>query len=188
MLDFVKINVSTGINIWQGQPETAQGGFTVNDAGFVKGDVIPAGTPIHFDEQTRMALVGKVGVVTEAAAIDAVAYKVKKGGLLKVGSTVNAVDGTAKAVTTIDKTNANYDLVTVAATLGVAVAVGDAIYVDDAGFSDVSGLSYEERTIGANGIASISVVCEGVVYARRITPVPASVVAQLPQIRFSQSF
>lgn len=189
MFEIKKTIVNTGIPIWQGNDkETAQGGFTIDDAGFVSGDTIPGGTPISFDEQTRKAIVAKVGVITEVANNTAVAYKVKKGSLLKVGSSIKVKTGGAQAILSIDKTHADYDLVTVGATLGVAVVIGDAVYVDDLGATAPGGLSYEDVTVGGNGIASVSVICNGTVYARRIVPVPASIIAVLHRIRFSQSY
>ena len=189
MFNFQKTIVNTGIPIWQGNDkETAQGGFTIDDAGFVAGDTIPGGTPISFDEQTRKAIVAKVAVVTEAAGNAVLAYKVKKGSLIKVGQSVKVKTGTAQTITAIDKAHADYDLVTFGTTLGVAVAIGDAIYVDDLAATAPGGLSYEDVTIGSNGIASVSAVCEGTIYARRIVPVPASIVSILARIRFSQSY
>jgi len=189
MLNITKQVVNTGIQIWQStDTEVAQGGFTINDAGFISGDTIPAGTPIAFDEQTRFALVAKVAVVTEAASNAATAYKVKKGHLLKSGSQVKVTGQGAQAIIAIDKTNADYDIITVGTTIGKAVAIGDAIYVDDAGATAPGGLSFQDITIGANGIASVTVATKGTVYARRIVPVPASIIALLVRIRFSQSY
>ena len=153
MLDIQKTYTGSGIPVWQGDIDVAQGGFTLDDAAFAAGVTVPAGTPIGFDESTRIAKVAKVAQVTEDAA-----------------------------------TNAAYDLITVATTLGVAVTTGDTIFIDDAGYSGIKGLSYEDVVVGANGIASLSVVTHGTVYARRITPVPAGIRAKLPLIIFSESF
>lgn len=188
MLEIKKTTVNTGIPIWQKRPETLQGGFTVDDAGFVAGDTIPGGTPIYVDEQTRKATIARVAVLTEAATNVATQLKVKKGSLLKVTASVKAKTAAAQAITAIDKTNADYDLVTVGTTLGIALAIGDALFVDNAAYTNPKGLSYEDVTIGGNGIASVSCAVRGTVYARRIVPVPQTIRALLPLIYFSESY
>lgn len=54
------INISTGaetgfIPVFQKVLEMARGGFTLDTSGFSAGDVIPAGTAMTFDEDTRLA-------------------------------------------------------------------------------------------------------------------------------------
>jgi hypothetical protein len=49
-------------------------------------------------------------------------------------------------------------------------------------------LTYEDVTIGNNGIASVSAAVRGTIYARRIVPVPATVKALLPLIIFSEAY
>jgi len=188
MLNVSKTTISTGTPVYQKVIELAQGGFTLNDSAFAAGESIPAGAAIGFDESTRIAKVAKMAVVYENAANNVTVYKVKKGHLLKVGQNVKTGAGTAYAITAIDKTNANYDTITVGTTLGIAVVVGDAIFVSDAGYSGVKGLLYQDAEVDANGIASVSVVLRGTVYDRRITPVATSVKTTLSQIIFSQSY
>ena len=188
MLDIQKTYTGSGIPVWQGDIDVAQGGFTLDDAAFAAGVTVPAGTPIGFDESTRIAKVAKVAQVTEDAANNATQYKIKKNSNIVVGSSIKSGASAAKSVTAKDTTNAAYDLITVATTLGVAVTTGDTIFIDDAGYSGIKGLSYEDVVVGANGIASLSVVMHGTVYARRITPVPAGIRAKLPLIIFSESF
>jgi hypothetical protein len=190
MMQIKKEYVPSGIPIWMGKNiEVAQGGFTLDDSNFATENlVIPAGTPIGFDESTRTAKVAKIAVAQANAANDATELKVLKGHQLIVGMSVKSGSSASKAITAIDTTNADYDLVTVTATLAVAVTAGDAIYVSDAGYTNLKGLLYEDAIIDSNGIASISVVLRGTVYARRIVPVPTTVKATLPLIIFSQSF
>lgn len=54
-LDIQSENDSRQIPIFQKVLETARGGFTLDATGLTAGDVIPAGTPIAFDESTRKA-------------------------------------------------------------------------------------------------------------------------------------
>lgn len=191
MMQIKKEYIPSGVPIWQSKnTQVAQGGFTLNDAAFAtEGLVIPAGIPIGFDESTRIATIGKFAVAQASATNSAVEYKVLKGHKLAVGmSIVSGAAGTARAITVIDTTNADYDLITVGTTLGVVIAVGDSIYVADAGYTKLKGLLYEDAIIDSNGVADISVVLRGTVYARRIVPVPATVQAKLPLIIFSQSY
>ena len=186
-----KETIKSGIVVWQGgsKIETAQGGFLLDDAAFVTdGEVIPAGTPIGFNESTRVAKVCKVGVAQANATNVATTYKILKGSLVKVGMSINSGAGTARAITEIDKTNADYDLLTVATTIGVAVTAGDCIFVSDAGYTGVKGLLYEDVTINSLGTTDVAVALRGTVFARRISPIPATVKALLPLIIFSESF
>lgn len=181
--------ISTGVVIWQSKnTQVAQGGFTLDDASFVEGTVIPAGTPVGFDEATRLAKVYKSGVAQASATGTATTYKVLKGNLFVVGMTVKSGASAGQVITAIDRANVAYDEITTAATLGVTVATGAAIYVDDDGLAKVKGLLYASVEVGGNGLADITVVLRGTVYARRITPIPATVKALLPLIIFSESF
>ena len=188
MLTFTKTTVNTGIPIFQKVLEVAQGGFTLSDAAFPAGSTVLAGTPIGFDETTRLAKVAKYAVAQANAANNATTYPVQKGHNIKAGSQIKTGASGAQAVTAIDTSNANYDVITVGTTLGVAVTTGDSIFVDDAGSQTVKGLLYSDVDVDSNGIVDIAVVLRGTVYARRIPPVPASVQAKLPLIIFSQSF
>lgn len=190
MMQVKKQTAKNGIVIWQGKnTQVAQGGFTLDDSAFAtEGLVIPAGTPIGFDESTRKAKVGKYGVAQANATNTATEYKILKGSILAVGMSINSGAGTARAITAIDKTNADYDTVTVDTTIGVAVTAGDSIFVSDLGTTSLKGLLYEDAVIDSNGVVDIAVVLRGTVYARRIQPIPATVKAALPLIIFSESF
>ena len=188
MLSTSKTTVGTGKVIWQRVNELAQGGFTLDDSAFAAGATVPAGTPIGFDESTRIAKVAKLAVANAAAIDTDTTYQVKKGHNLKVGSSIKSGASAAKAITVINTTNANYDVITTATTLGVAVAIGDAIFIDDAGYTGVKGLLYQDVDIDSNGITSVGVVLSATVYDRRISPIPATVKAKLPLIIFSQSY
>ena len=178
-------SASLGIPIWQSKnTQVAQGGFTLSGTA---GEYIPAGSPIAFNESTRVATLGKFAVAQAVATDAATTYKVLKNSPLAVGMEIKTGEATSQEITAIDTTNANYDVITTEATLGVAVAAGDSIYVDDAGATP-KGLLYEGVTIGSNGIQDVTVVLRGTVYARRIPPIPADVKAKLPLIIFSESF
>jgi hypothetical protein len=187
MLKITKETLNYGVPVWQTVLETAQGGFTLTEP-TAKGTTIPAGTPIGYDEATRIAKIAKVAVATAPAADNATSYQVKKGSPIKVGDTVKSGASGEQNVTAIDTSNADHDTITVGATLGVAVAAGDAIFVDDAGYQNVKGLSFADVDVPEDGQIGVSVVLRGTVYERRIGGVPDTMKAKLPLIIFSQSF
>ena len=66
----------------------------------------------------------KTAKLQALAAIDATTYRVKKNHEIKVGDYIGDSALTAgKAVTAIDTTNADYDVITLSATIGAALAV-----------------------------------------------------------------
>lgn len=182
--------IGTSVVVWQSKnTQVAQGGFTLDDDNFAALDIIPVGAPIGFDEATRLAKVGKVGIAQAAAGNTDVTYKVLKGSLLKVGMEISSgASATPRAITEIDTTDGAFDLLTVATTMGVTVAVGIDIFVDDIGYTAPKGLLYSNVEIGANLLAEITVGVRGTVYARRIAPISVVSKAKLPLIIFSESF
>jgi hypothetical protein len=193
MISLVRTKYSSGVPIWQTDPETFSGGFTLDTTGLVIGTVIPAGTPMSANEATRMAAPLNTATIFENAGSSATQYKVNKGSLIATGQNWSpTVGGVSYAVTAVDATNATYDLITVATTLG-ALSVGAGIFQSSgngatAGAYNVAvrGLLYEDTTVAVN--ADVALVYEGYVYARRIPYVPTSVQALLQNIIFSQSF
>lgn len=189
MLDIKKQKASTGVPIWQGKNlENAQGGFTLEDKAFVSGDVIPAGAPISFDEATRKAKVAKVAVMQANANNSDTTYKVLKNHVLKVGMKLKFGTATEQTIDAIDRTNADYDVITLQATLGLAVGKDKVLFVNDEGYSKPKGLLYEEVTIGNNGLADVAVTIRGTVYARRIPPISQELREKMPTIIFSESY
>ena len=165
----------SGIPVWQGTGkdiQLAQGGFKLDITGLILGTWLPAGTAFDFNEATRLA---KPAVLAKAqATLGAVtAYRVEKGSNLKVGQYLGtgAAGGPAYAITAIDTTNADYDLVTVGTTIG-AVTAGDTFYVSSAtgasagAYPAMKGLLYDDTLVREG--EDVSVVIVGTVYARRI--------------------
>lgn len=191
-LHLKKESAKSGKVIFQKVLETARGGFTLDPSGLSDGDVIPAGTPVAFDESTRMAKILKTARVYETAGGSATAYKVEKGHVFKVGDFIGkTAGGAAYAITSIDTSNAAYDTINVGTTIGAATE-GDALF-----HSSASGASAAAVIVAAKGLlyddvevsddVSLSVVVRGTVYARR-APVPTAVQTTMPLIIFSNSF
>lgn len=186
-------SAQSGKVIWQKVLETVRGGFTLDTSGLTIGATIPAGTPVEYNEQTRKAKVLKTARVVTTTGASPTQYQVEKGHDLKVGNYLgNKTTGSAAyAITAIDTSNANYDVVTVGTTIGAA-SEGDALYVSTATGASASalgitpnGLLYDDVEVSKD--ATISVVVRGTVYARRIAA-PTAVRANMPQIIFSTSF
>ena len=173
-LGVTKDTLSTGVAIFQNVEWNAQGGFTLDKTGLVDGQLLPAGTPMGFDESTRLARPILGATLYADATNTAVTYQVKKGSNLAVGQFVGySVGGVAHTITAIDTSNANYDVITVDTTLGTAITAGKSLFQSAAAGATAGafivtpkGLLYEDEIVATN--LSVSVVQDGVVYARRI--------------------
>jgi hypothetical protein len=184
-----KDTTSSGIPVFQKELETAQGGFTLDETVLSAGTVIKAGTVIGFDESTRKAKPFKGGVLQANAANNATTYRILKGSNVAVGMSLNLTGGTARAITAIDTSNANYDELTVGTTIGVAGTAGDVLFLNDDGYTKAKGLLRNDVEVPASGVTEfVSVVIRGTVYDRRIAPVATSVKTLMPNIIFSQSY
>ena len=103
------------------------GGFNLDDSSLTDGYIVPVLAPIAVDFTTRKVKVVKNATIFEAANASATSYKIAKNSLIAVGMYLGT-GAKGAAVTAIDKTNASYDLVTVAATIGAAVTVGQVLF------------------------------------------------------------
>lgn len=192
---------STGIPVWQGTKKDmgiVQGGFALSAPLLTPANLIlPAGSPVIYDEAARTAIVYGSAVLQAAATGSPTAYHVIKGAPVKVGDILAlsalGVGAGAFAITAIDTTNAGFDILTFGTTLGNA-AVGTGLYVSSATGASASaypptinGLLYEDTF--ANAGESVSVVLRGIAYARRIPAYSAGLAALtgLKNIFFSQS-
>lgn len=190
----VKTTVNGGIPVYQAILEHAQGGFVLDNAPLTEGNIVKAGTPMGYDESTRIAKVVKTALIHENAANNVTQYKIKKGHHFKVGDHVGITAGSAAyTITAIDATNAAYDLITVGTTLGVVVTANVTVLFQ----SSASGASSAAYSVTAKGLLkedtdvaageSVSVVLRGTVYERRVPSVNAVIKAALPHIIYSQS-
>lgn len=193
-LGFKKVVGTGSIPVFQGYGKDlslAQGGFGLDITGLPVGAIIPAGTPMLFDEATRLAKPFVSAKITEVAGATATDYKISKGSLLKVGDNFGSVKGgKAYPITVINTSNAGYDVVTVETTL-TALAVGDLVFASTAtgatagALPAIKGLLYSDAIVESG--ESVSVAIRATVYARRV-PYSADIAAVLPHIIYSQSF
>jgi hypothetical protein len=189
-LHYKTTSAKSGKVVFQKVLETVRGGFTLETTGFSDGDIIPAGTPVEYNEDTRKAKVLRTARVYASSAGSP--YQVEKNSNLAVGMNLGKTVGSAAyAITAIDTSNADYDVVTTGTTIG-AVTEGDALFQSSASGASAAALS----VTGAKGLlyddvvyskdATLSVVIRGTVYARRIAA-PATVRSAMPLIVFSES-
>lgn len=183
--------------VWRNVYETAGGGFTLDTTGLTTlaaGSVLKAGLPCGINEATRKARVIKIATLHDNATNDATTYKVKKGHHFIVGEYIAyTVGGASYAITNIDYTNPDYDVITVGTTLGVVISAGDAVFQSASSGASAGayittprGLLYEDVEPVAE--ATLSVVLRGSVFHRRIPTTPSHIRAALPLIHYSESF
>ena len=187
----------SGIPVYQGTAkdiQLLQGGCLLNTTGLTAGSIIPAGTPVVYDEVTRVASILHNARAQANAGASAVNYPVEKGHSLVVGDylAAGAVGGKAYPITAIDTSNASFDTITVGTTIG-AVTAGDLLFASTAtgatasALPAINGLTYDEVIVSSN--ISLSVVIRGTVYARRV-PWSAAIEALsgLKQFIYSKSY
>ena len=196
-LSLTKQTIAYGKAVWQDVSDNASGGFLLNKLDISDDVEIVAGTPLGFDESTRIATILKTVSLYADATNTATTYQVKKGHLFKVGNYIgHVVGGKAYAITSIDTSNSNYDVLTVGTTLGVTMVSGDTIFQSSATgatacayYVTPKALSYETATMSTG--QAIDAVLEGIVYARRIPSLDSALRTQIrsfSDIVFSDSY
>jgi hypothetical protein len=114
-----RYDVTTGIR--------RRGSIVLNVNNLTVGDYLPSFTPICVDLAHKTAEVVKnVKVVVDVSATDEV-IKVAKGSLLVAGMFIgNGSKGAT--IVSVDKSNTDYDAITVDATLGVKIPAGTVLF------------------------------------------------------------
>lgn len=194
-MGYTRATGSNSIPVWQGTDDDiqlVQGGFLLTDPLLPADSVIPAGTPMVFNETTRVASIMGGGVAQATAGGAATSYLVLKGNTFKLGDNFasGALAGKAYPITNIDRTSSTiYDTITVGTTIG-AVTAGDYLFASSAtgatasALPAINGLLYADTVSGPGN--DVSVVIRGTVYARRV-PYNAAIAALLDDIIYSQS-
>lgn len=193
-LTLKKETTNYGKVVFQEVLENAMGGFILDTTGLPADKLVLQGTPVKFDESTRVAQILICAEIYENADAAAVDYKVKKGHFFSVGNYLAAaVGGAAYAITAINTTNADYDTLTVGTTLG-ALSTGDIVFKSSATGAAAAalavtpkGLLYQDTKVETN--SPCAVVLRGTVYARRVANgLHSAVRTALPLIIFSESY
>lgn len=106
-----------------------RGPYKLDTTGLPIGEYLPSFTPIAADLKKKTATVCVRAKVVEAYTdgAEALTIKVAKGSLLASGMYIGNGSKGAQ-VSSIDKTNASYDTVTIAAQFGANLSVGDVLF------------------------------------------------------------
>jgi hypothetical protein len=194
MIGPTRTSASQAIPVWQRVIENAQGGFTLDKTALVDGQLIPAGTPMGYNEATRLARVIKQATIYSDAGGTDTAYNVLKGHNFAVGDFISSgVGGKSYAITAIDTTTyTDRDVITVGTSLGAALT-GVALFQSSASGATAGaliaaprGLLYEDTYVATN--KEVAVTIRGTVYERRVPATTASIKALIPNIIYSQSY
>lgn len=194
MIGLKTTQITGEVPVFQKEIEVAQGGFILDASNVPDGVTIPQGSVLNFNEVTRVAKVVKTATVNATAASNAVNYQVKKNHIFAVGDNVGkTVGGAAYAISAIDKSNADYDVITVGTTLGAAAEFDVLIQSSATGASAAAlplapkGLLRTSLDVVSGFSHEVGAVIRGSVYARRIPGANADIQTLLPLIVFSQS-
>ncbi len=154
------------------------GGGTLDNTGLVDKSLLRAGTFVNFDESTRLVKILKTATIVEAAVDGSTTYKIAKSvnnqaHLIVASDVVSpAVGGKSYAISGINTSNADYDIITVGTSLG-AVNVGDVLFHSAASGAaagalkvEVNGQLRNDTEVGKN--VFVAVVREGITYNRRL--------------------
>lgn len=178
-----RYDVSTGLR--------RRGNYILDVTGLTVGSYVPSFTPIAADLKAKTAKIVVNILVVEAADTTATSIKIAKGSYLVAGMFIGTGSKGAK-VTAIDKTNVDYDVVTVEATIGAALKVGDVLFEATAvGGTTPKNLAnsalYGDHKIteGINSVALIQRAFE-IEPEKLVTPFSAKDKANLPHFQFNE--
>lgn len=104
-----------------------RGAYKLDCTGLTNGSILPNLTPVSVDLKTRLCKVVKNVKVLEEVAADATTAKIAKNSLVEVNMILGTGTKGAK-VTAIDKSNADFDLITLEAAFGEKVLVGAVLF------------------------------------------------------------
>ena len=178
-----RYDVSTGLR--------RRGNYILDVTGLTVGSNVPSFTPIAADLKAKTAKIVVNILVVEAADTAATSIKIAKGSYLVAGMFIGTGSKGAK-VTAIDKTNVDYDVVTVEATIGAALKVGDVLFEATAvGGTTPKNLAnsalYENHKVtdGINSVALLQRAFE-IEPEKLVTPFSAKDKANLPHFQFNE--
>lgn len=173
--------------------EDKVGGGTIAKADLVSADELKPGAVVGEDANGLLHVV-KTLKVYEAATNTATSIKVFKGHEAKVGDVIsnNKFAGASVAITAINTSNADYDTITVGATIGVVLNIGDVLVQANAAAAAGAGV-YKYTPVGITIAAvDLTVANQGTGVMVRGTvkeslmpyPVNAGIKEKLSLIRF----
>ncbi len=178
-----RYDVSTGIR--------RRGNYVLDVAGLEIGSYVPSFLPIAADLKAKTAKIAVRALVVETADTAATKIKVAKNPYLKDGM-VLGTGAKGATIQSIDRTNADYDEVTLAAAFGVKVNAGDALFeASAAGGTTPKAVAnsalYENHKVteGINSVALLMRAFE-IEPEKLVMPFCAADKANLPHFQFNE--
>lgn len=178
-----RYDVSTGIR--------RRGNYILDVAGLEIGSYVPSFLPIAADLKAKTAKIVVRALVVETADTAATKIKIAKNPYIKDGMTL----GTGKngaVVQSIDRTNADYDEITLAAAFGAKVKTGDTLFEASAeGGTTPKAVAnsalYENHKVteGINSVALLMRAFE-IEPEKLVMPFCAADKANLPHFQFNE--
>lgn len=127
---------------WRGEAKILPGGYKLLQT-FPKGTVIPKGTPLHIVIGTLTAAVSKYAKVVSGGT--STKQRVSKGTLFQINDIVMKAGGTTGVtVSSIDTSNADYDVLTLSSAIS-ELAAGDILI--EATATSSSAAKYEPNAV-----------------------------------------
>ena len=178
-----RYDVSTGVR--------RRGAYVLDTTGLAVGDYVPAFTPIAADLVKKTAVIAVNCKVVEAAASDATTIKIEKNSYVAVGM-ILGTGSKGATVSAIDKTNADYDTVTLSAAFTAALTAGQVLFqATAAGGTTPKNLAnsalYEKHKVteGINLVALLHRAFE-IEPDKLVTPFSAKDKANCPHFQFNE--
>lgn len=193
-----------GMEVFQSKNlEDVPGGLTLDqtDNNFETDQNVQKGEMVVYDESTRLVVIAKLATVHANTTTPHTSIQVKKGHCLAVGDIIStgADGGEAYAITAVDFTGADYDVLTVGTSIG-SLSAGDVIWLSTGTGGATAGAApavngFLKNDVKPSANDAVSVVVRGTVYERRLPGVyggygvPAQFKTSLTaRILFSQSY
>jgi hypothetical protein len=130
------------------------GGLMVDDTEYV-GDEIREGS-IMGKGSDGLAHLIKTVAMQDSAADDATVYKTLKNHEFKVGDVIGLLTSSSRpayTITAIDKSNDDYDSITIGTTLGVVLTAGDVLVQCNANSASAAVLKYTPKGISTRTVS-----------------------------------
>lgn len=178
-----RYDVSTGVR--------RRGNYILDVAGLAVGSYVPSFLPVAADLKAKTAKIAVRALVVETADTTATKIKVAKNPYLKDGM-VLGTGAKGATIQSIDRTNADYDEVTLAESFGAKVNAGDALFEASASAGTTpkivaNSALYENHKVteGINSVALLMRAFE-IEPEKLVMPFCAADKANLPHFQFNE--
>lgn len=178
-----RYDVSTGVR--------RRGNYILDVAGLAVGSYVPSFLPIAADLKAKTAKIAVRALIVEAADTTVTKIKVAKNPYLKDGM-VLGTGAKGATIQSINRTNADYDEVTLAAAFGAKLNIGDVLFEASAANGTTpkavaNSALYENHKVteGINSVALLMRAFE-IEPEKLVMPFCAADKANLPHFQFNE--